>query len=227
MDPMSAPDTSSIQRQHLRVQLPARIRYQGAHREGMEHQLLELSTGGFSFISKSITAHTGDNLKGKLLFAINSLSLAIDVAFEIKSIDRDTGRVGCAFYNLAPRELSALQYLIEAYRFNDDVTVSHMIDSAFAQKRLGRGAAGLVKESGAALEIEGRFEFDEYRFVLPGSSVDFYLFDEQQPRSGTITSLILEAAGSTYVVIATIEPNQQIPSSYMGTPIKLFIAPQA
>ncbi|SEQ39990.1 MULTISPECIES: PilZ domain-containing protein [Pseudomonas] len=224
---MSAPDTSSTQRQHLRVQLPARIRYQGAHREGMEHQLLELSIGGFSFISKSITARTGDNLKGKLLFSINSLSLAIDVTFEIKSVDRDTGRVGCAFYNLAPRELSALQYLIEAYRFNDDVTVSHMIDSAFAQKRLSRGAAGLIKESGTVPLIEGRFEFDEYRLVLPGSSVDFYLFDEQQPRSGIITSLTLEAAGATYVVIATIEPGTQIPAAYTGTPVKIFAASHA
>ncbi|GGM04345.1 PilZ domain-containing protein [Pseudomonas asuensis] len=223
---MNAPDTSSTQRQHLRVQLPARIRYQGAHREGTEHQLLELSTGGFSFTSKAITAHTGDSLKGKLLFAINSLSLAIDVTFEIKSIDRDTGRVGCAFYDLAPRELSALQYLIEAYRFNDDVTVSHMIDSAFAQKRLGKGAAGIIKGSEALSQIEGRFEFDEYRLVLPGSSVDFYLFNEQEPRTGVISSLTLEAAGSTYVVIASIEPTKQIPSSYIGTPVKIFCASQ-
>jgi hypothetical protein len=211
------------QRQHLRVKLPARIRYQGAHREGMEHQLLELSTGGFSFTSKAITAHTGDHLKGKLLFAIEALSLAIDVAFEIKSIDRDTGRVGCAFYNLAPRELAALQYLIEAYRFNDDVMVSHMIDSAFAQKRTGKGHAGLVRLNDQLVMIEGRFEFDQYHLLSAGSKVDFYLFDEPDPREGKITSLTLEAAGISYVVLASVEATISLPLTYVGTPVNIFI----
>ncbi len=41
---------SEAQRQFARVKLPARIRYIGANREGVDARLLDLSAGGFAFI---------------------------------------------------------------------------------------------------------------------------------------------------------------------------------
>ncbi|TWI58429.1 PilZ domain-containing protein [Pseudomonas duriflava] len=222
----SAPCTPDIetQRQHPRVRVPARIRYQGAHREGMEHQLTDLSAGGFSFTSRGVTVHTNDFLKGKLLFAIDRLSFAIDVNFEIKSIDRDTGRVGCAFHNLATRELSALRYLIEAYRAGDMVTMGDMISSVSLASGNTRFNAGLVKSidaSGAI--IEGRFEIHQYAHVQPGQRVEFKLITEQTLYSARIVDTKVESCGTTYVVVALLQADSPLPIELNGQPVQILL----
>lgn len=67
---------SEAQRQFARVKLPARIRYIGANREGVDARLLDLSAGGFAFTASGAPIQPGDLYKGKLLFQVDSISFS-------------------------------------------------------------------------------------------------------------------------------------------------------
>lgn len=103
---------SEAQRQFARVKLPARIRYIGANREGVDARLLDLSAGGFAFTASGAPIQPGDLYKGKLLFQVDSISFSLEVEFQVRSADPASRRVGCEFQNLKPREVAALRYLI-------------------------------------------------------------------------------------------------------------------
>ncbi|MCP1642342.1 alginate biosynthesis protein Alg44 [Pseudomonas citronellolis] len=137
---------SEAQRQHARVKLPARIRYIGANREGVDARLLDLSAGGFAFTASGAPIQVGDLHKGKLLFQIDSISFALEVEFQVRSFDPDSRRTGCEFQHLKPREVAALRYLITAYLAGEVVSVGDMLNTLqrenFTKARKHGGAGG-------------------------------------------------------------------------------------
>lgn len=140
---------SEAQRQHARVKLPARIRYIGANREGVDARLLDLSAGGFAFASaNNIPVQVGDLHKGKLLFQIDSISFSLEVEFQVRSYDRDSARVGCEFQHLKPREIAALRYLITSYLAGEVVSVGDMLNTLQREnftkaRKHGAGSGGM------------------------------------------------------------------------------------
>ncbi|RJG10338.1 alginate biosynthesis protein Alg44 [Pseudomonas cavernicola] len=118
---------SEAQRQHARVKLPAKVRFFGKSREVVEQALLDLSAGGFAYSASKIPVQVGDYHKGKLLFVIDNLSLAIDVEFQVRSVDFDSGRVGCQFHNMQPREIATLRHLITAHLSGELVSVGELL----------------------------------------------------------------------------------------------------
>ena len=95
---------SEAQRQFARVKLPARIRYIGANREGVDARLLDLSAGGFAFTASGAPIQPGDRA--------SCCSRSTASAFPSKWSSRcarwtpASRRVGCEFQNL-PREVAA------------------------------------------------------------------------------------------------------------------------
>ncbi|MCP1623144.1 alginate biosynthesis protein Alg44 [Pseudomonas nitroreducens] len=140
---------SEAQRQHARVKLPARIRYIGSHREGIDARLLDLSAGGFAFTSANDTqVQVGDLHKGKLLFQIDSISFSLEVEFQVRSYDRETSRVGCEFQHLKPREIAALRYLITSYLAGEVISVGDMLNTLQREnftkaRKHGAGSGGM------------------------------------------------------------------------------------
>lgn len=137
---------SEAQRQHARVKLPAKIRFLGKNREVAEQNLLDISAGGFSYDASKIPVQVGDHHKGKLLFAIDNLTLAIDVEFQVRSADN--GRVGCQFHNMKPREITTLRHLITAHLSGELVSVGELLTTLqrdnFTKARKDKtGAAGM------------------------------------------------------------------------------------
>ena len=134
---------SEAQRQHARVKLPAKVRFIGKSREVAEQNLLDLSAGGFSYDASKIPVQVGDYHKGKLLFAIDNISLGIDVEFQVRSIDN--GRVGCQFHNMRPREINTLRHLITAHLSGELVSVGELLTTLqrenFTKARKGNAAA--------------------------------------------------------------------------------------
>jgi len=118
---------SEAQRQHARVKLAAKIRY-ASNREIIEQQLVDLSAGGFSFVANK-AVQIGDFHKGKLLFTIDNISLAIEVEFQVRAVDVDGGRVGCQFNNLKPREIATLRYLISSHLSGELVSVGDLLST--------------------------------------------------------------------------------------------------
>ena len=139
---------SEAQRQFARLKMPAKVRFLGPNRETLESELLDLSAGGFSFRDTTHPLGVGGHHKGKLVFQVDGLGMAIDVEFQVRSVQDKGARVGCEFHNLRPREVAALRYLITAYTSGEMVTVGDMLNTLqrdnFAKARKGRdGGAGM------------------------------------------------------------------------------------
>ncbi|MGH8437017.1 MAG: PilZ domain-containing protein [Pseudomonas sp.] len=138
---------SEAQRQHARVKLPAKIRFSGKNREVVEQSLLDISAGGFGYSASKIPVQVGDFHKGKLLFVIDSLSLAIDVEFQVRSVDFDSGRIGCQFHNLRAREITTLRHLITAHLSGELVSVGELLTTLqrenFTKARKEKAGTGM------------------------------------------------------------------------------------
>ncbi|NBA94857.1 alginate biosynthesis protein Alg44 [Pseudomonas sp. R5(2019)] len=118
---------SEVQRQHVRLKLPAKLKFYGPDREMLECELLDLSAGGFSLYQPDSPFILGRQHKGKLVFQVDGLGLAIDVEFVVRSFSDDGERVGCEFQNLRPREIAALRYLITAYLSGVVISLGDML----------------------------------------------------------------------------------------------------
>ncbi len=139
---------SEAQRQYARLKMPARVRFPGPNRQALECELLDLSAGGFSFSDTAHPLSVGGHHKGKLVFQVDGLGMAIDVEFQVRSVQGDGARIGCEFHNLRPREVAALRYLITSYTSGEMVTMGDMLNTLqrdnFAKSRKGRdGGAGM------------------------------------------------------------------------------------
>jgi alginate biosynthesis protein Alg44 len=136
---------SEAQRQHARVKLPGKIRFLGPNRETIEQRLLDISAGGFSFVSGKPVTQQGAFHRGKLLFQLDSLGLAMDVEFQVRNLDPETGRTGCQFHGLGAREIATLRQLITSHLSGELVTVGDMICTLqrdnFTKARKGKGLA--------------------------------------------------------------------------------------
>ncbi|GAB3482125.1 alginate biosynthesis protein Alg44 [Azotobacter salinestris] len=136
---------SEAQRQHARVKLPGKIRFLGANRETIEQRLIDVSAGGFSFASGKPVTQQGAFHRGKLLFQLDSLGLAMDVEFQVRNLDPETGRTGCQFHGLGAREISTLRQLITSHLSGELVTVGDVICTLqrdnFTKARKGKGLA--------------------------------------------------------------------------------------
>lgn len=139
---------SEAQRQYARLKIPARIRVRAPTGETVESELLDLSAGGFSFLQTAQPMKLGGQHKGKLVFQIDGLSMAIDIDFQVRSVYAEGQRVGCEFNNLRPREVAALRYLITSYTSGELVTMGDMLNTLqrdnFTKSRKGQaGGEGM------------------------------------------------------------------------------------
>lgn len=133
---------SEAQRQHARLKLPAKVRFQGQQGGVQEVELIDLSAGGFSFEQGSQSVVEGKLYRGKLMFKVEGIGFAMDVEFQVRSIIGGK-RVGCEFHNLRPREMSALRYIISSLIGGELVNVGGLISilqrENFTKARGGKG----------------------------------------------------------------------------------------
>lgn len=202
---------SEAQRQHARVKIPARLRYLTRHRERAEARTLDLSAGGFSFTSERQTVQVGDYYKGRLQFQLDSIDLNIDIEFQVRSVDANSGRVGCQFHNLKPREIATLRYLISAHLSGELVSVGDLLSTLqrenFTKARRNGGA-------GSGMGVLGRLKAVSFSLAifLVGLAAFGYIFKSiyglyfvthaqsalvdvpslqvTMPREGTVQSLV-------------------------------------
>ncbi|AYC31885.1 alginate biosynthesis protein Alg44 [Pseudomonas cavernae] len=138
---------SETQRQHARVKIPAKLRFVGKNREVAEQTLLDISAGGFGYGASKIPVQVGDYHKGRLLFTIDNLSLSMDVEFQVRSVDFDSGRVGCQFHNLQKSDIATLRQLITAHLSGELVSVGELLSTLqrdnFTKPRKDKAAGGM------------------------------------------------------------------------------------
>jgi alginate biosynthesis protein Alg44 len=202
---------SEAQRQYARVKLPAKIRFTGSNRETVDQRLIDLSAGGFAFTAGKAPVQVGDFYKGKLLFQIDNLSLGIDVEFQVREVDQESGRIGCEFHNLKPREIATLRHLITSHLSGELVNVGDLLNTLqrenFTKARksaaggsdmgfFGRTRAALVSlvilACGVAAFAYIFYHLYDHYFVTHAESaqVSVPYMQVTMPREGTVESLV-------------------------------------
>ncbi|WLI11715.1 MULTISPECIES: alginate biosynthesis protein Alg44 [Pseudomonas] len=146
---------SEAQRQHARVKIPAKLRFFGPDRTPVEARVIDLSAGGLAFNAGQLPLKVGDVHKARLQFVIDNLGLAMDVELQIRSVDRQTGRTGCQFQNLEPRDISTLRHLITSHLAGDIVSVGEMLATL---QRDNFTKARKVKDGGHGMTPLGRLK---------------------------------------------------------------------
>ncbi len=146
---------SEAQRQHARVKIPAKLRFFGPDRTPVEARVLDLSAGGLAFNAGQLPLKTGDVYKARLQFVIDNLGLAMDVELQVRSYDRQSGRVGCQFQNLEPQDISTLRHLITSHLAGDIVSMGEVLATL---QRDNFTKARKVKDGGSGMTPFGRLK---------------------------------------------------------------------
>jgi alginate biosynthesis protein Alg44 len=146
---------SEAQRQHARVKIPAKLRFFGPDRTPVEARVIDLSAGGLAFNAGQLPLKIGDVYKARLQFLIDNLGLAMDVELQVRSFDRETGRAGCQFQNLEPRDISTLRHLITSHLAGDIVSVGEMLATL---QRDNFTKARKMKDGGHGMTSFGRMK---------------------------------------------------------------------
>ena len=144
---------SEAQRQHARVKILAKLRFFGPDRTPVEARVIDLSAGGLAFNAGQLPLKTGDVYKARLQFVIDNLGLAMDVELLIRSVDRQTGRIGCQFQNLEPQDISTLRHLITSHLAGDIVSMGEVLATL---QRDNFTKARKMKDGGHGMTAFGR-----------------------------------------------------------------------
>ncbi|WP_219095790.1 alginate biosynthesis protein Alg44 [Pseudomonas sp. UMAB-40] len=154
---------SEAQRQHARVKIPAKLRFFGPDRTPMEARVIDLSAGGLAFNAGQLPLKVGDVYKARLQFVIDNLGLAMDVELLIRSIDRQTGRIGCQFQNLEPQDISTLRHLITSHLAGDIVSMGEVLATL---QRDNFTKARKMKDGGHGMTAFGRLRAVTFSFAI-------------------------------------------------------------
>ncbi|MPQ68813.1 MULTISPECIES: alginate biosynthesis protein Alg44 [unclassified Pseudomonas] len=207
---------SEAQRQHARVKIPAKLRFLGSESQPLEVRVHDLSAGGLSFNvppQQALSLKLGEVYKGRLQFVIDNLGLAMDVELQVRSYDRQGGRVGCQFQNLEQQDIGTLRHLITSHLSGDIVNIGDVLATL---QRDNFTKARKKKDDGSGMSPFGRLRavtfslgvfvvgLAAFGFVLK-SVYGLYFVSHAQaglvsvpgmsitmPRDGTVQSLIQE-----------------------------------
>jgi len=207
---------SEAQRQHARVKIPAKLRFLGSESQPLEVRVHDLSAGGLSFNvppQQALGLKLGEVYKGRLQFVIDNLGLAMDVELQVRSYDRQNGRVGCQFQNLEQQDIGTLRHLITSHLSGDIVNMGDVLATL---QRDNFTKARKKKDDGSGMSPFGRLRavtftlgvfvvgLAAFGFVLK-SVYGLYFVSHAQaglvsvpgmsitmPRDGTVQSLIKE-----------------------------------
>lgn len=149
--------------------------------------------------------------KGRLQFVIDNLGLAMDVELQVRSFDRQSGRVGCQFQNLEPQDISTLRHLITSHLAGDIVSMGDVLATL---QRDNFTKARKNKDSGSGMTPLGRLRavtFSAGIFIVGLAAFGFILksvygmyfvshaeaglvnvpgMNVTMPRDGTVQSLV-------------------------------------
>jgi len=202
---------SEAQRQHARVKIPAKLRFFGNEAKPLEVRVHDLSAGGLSFNAGQQMLTVGAVHKGRLQFVIDNLGLAMDVELQIRSFDRQSGRVGCQFQNLEPQDISTLRHLITSHLAGDIISMGDVLATL---QRDNFTKARKTKDSGSGMTAMGRLRavtFSAGIFIVGLAAFGFVLksvygmyfvshaqaglvnvpgMNVTMPRDGTVQSLV-------------------------------------
>ena len=119
---------SEAQRQYARVRLPATLHRIDSRGKQRRHELHDLSAGGFRLRDAAIDLAAGEHGTATIRFMVGEVELSLPIRFQVRWQDTDSGDIGCAFQQMAPRHVAVLRYLITSFLSGELVSVDDTLD---------------------------------------------------------------------------------------------------
>jgi alginate biosynthesis protein Alg44 len=116
---------SETQRQHVRLQIPAR-----AQIDGGEYALKDLSSGGVGVRDVPGPFMMGQRLPVDIRLPLGSFALNVRMEAEVRHYNAKTRALGCIFVNQTPEQLSVINHAIKSFIAGDLVSPRDMLGVA-------------------------------------------------------------------------------------------------
>ncbi|MEZ0226296.1 MAG: PilZ domain-containing protein [Alphaproteobacteria bacterium] len=116
---------SEVQRQHVRLALPAR-----AFLEGKEYEVKDISCGGIALRNVKGSFPKGKNLLLDVRFVFDGFSFDIRLNAEVRYYAADKNILGFRFTGLTPQQVSLLSQIIKSYIAGDIITAGSILNIA-------------------------------------------------------------------------------------------------
>lgn len=116
---------SEVQRQHVRLALPAR-----AVLEGKEYDVKDISCGGIALRDVKGNFPKGKALPLEVRLAFDGFSFALRLNAEVRHHTADKNILGCRFINLTAQQTSLLSQIIKSYIAGEIITAGSILNVA-------------------------------------------------------------------------------------------------
>lgn len=116
---------SEVQRQFVRVPLPAQVLF-----DGKEYDVHNLSSGGLSLEGVSKPYPAGLRVPLRLSLPFQSFSLEINIDGEVKYFNDKKSVVGCQFVNVSAEQVSLLNHVIKSFMAGEIVKSGDLLNAA-------------------------------------------------------------------------------------------------
>jgi alginate biosynthesis protein Alg44 len=223
---------SASQRHHPRVRLPGAVEFGSRN---ARYRLYDVSSGGFCFETNGQGFRPGDCFRGNLALQGNGVAVTLSVPFQIRNVDRQSGRAGCSFQELGQHESAMLRNLITGHLAGDagggDAAPPGR-EQHFNRGRTGAVPSALTRLRPPAQGGGGRFRALVTTALFLGAAVVAFGYTARQVNRVVFASTATAAkvAGPVYTVAMPREGTfySLVPDDGMikkGAPIASFEAP--
>jgi mannuronan synthase len=111
------------QRQHVRVQLPAKVEI-----DNNIYETKDWSVNSVCFKTPNASAFKERHVYSiNLLFSMDSFELVVPMSLEVRHVNAKEGTIGGEFENMTTRQISIMQHLVSAYVKGEITNVNDMI----------------------------------------------------------------------------------------------------
>lgn len=201
---------SEAQRQHARVRLPAKLKFQLEDGRWVRLKLKDISAGGFSLEGQKSPFSVNQGYQGSLLFMVDALEISLAVGFIVREISTEQNSIRCEFENMGAQETATMRHLITSYLSGAIVTMGDVLNTLSREnftrprKQGGGGAQSLVARIKAvtlstfwfavgvsAFSLAATAIYDNY-FLTKATSAKVIVdtIDVSMPREGIVNTLI-------------------------------------
>lgn len=198
---------SETQRQHVRVRAPGVLELD-APQGRVRARLHDLSAGGLGFTAPELALRAGQRCRAHLHLALESVTLALPLNFEVRHFDAASGRGGARFEALDAATVASLRRIVGALLAGEMVGVGEVLHAVSRQnltppraapaprapasraRALARTGAMLVVGALALGYIGQRVYDAAFAANATAARVSGPRFQVEMPRDGVFHSLV-------------------------------------
>lgn len=135
---------SEVQRQYVRAKVPGVLELNLPKGGTQRFPLYDLSGGGLAFDAQGCGFKVGEQYAGRIHLKLETISVAVPVRFDLRSVDPRGGRVGVRFEQLEPTAIATLRRVVSSFLGGELVGAGELMHTLsrnnFAPPRAQRAA---------------------------------------------------------------------------------------